>query len=275
MSLPVVCTVAGSDSGAGAGIQADLKTFAACGVYGASVVVALTAQNTVAVRAVELASPQMVAAQIDAVAEDLPPAAWKTGMLGSAEIVATVSERLGHHGAERVVVDPVIVATSGERLLDSDAVAVLRRQLLTLAMVITPNVAEAEVLLGHPIHGIDAVRWAAHALCELGPRVAVVKGGHLPGDEVTDVAYDAATGESVALVNERIPGPQRHGTGCTLSAAIAAFLARGTAPLDAVSSARAYLQQALLRAPRLGSGHGPLGHHWSEPAPVVPAVPSG
>jgi hydroxymethylpyrimidine/phosphomethylpyrimidine kinase len=270
MTLPVACTIAGSDSGGGAGIQADLKTFAACGVYGASCIVALTAQNTIAVRRVEVVSLEMVADQIDAVAEDLGPAAWKTGMLATPEVIAVVVGRLQHHGAERVVVDPVMVAKSGDRLLTDSAVVTLREALLPHSLVVTPNLPEARLLLGldrdEPIDPVDA----AVRLCALGPRIAVVKGGHAEGDEVVDIVHDAGSGETVTLRNPRVGGTSTHGTGCTLSAAIAAFLARGLAPLDAIASARAYLQVALERAPGLGHGHGPLGHFdASAGAPAV------
>ena len=274
MTQPVACTVAGSDSGGGAGIQADLLSFAACGVHGCSVVVALTAQNTVGVRAVQTASLDVIAQQIDAVAEDLGPAAWKTGMLATPEVVGVVAQRFEYHGVGQLVVDPVMVAKSGDRLLSEPATVALRKALLPLALVVTPNLPETRVLLGvdDAAHLDPAV--AARQLCEQGPRVAVVKGGHADGAEVVDVVHDSATGTTLSLRNPRVPGSSTHGTGCTLSAAITAFLARGADPLDAVASARAYLQTALLRAPGLGHGHGPLGHvdpAWA--APVVPAAP--
>lgn len=274
MTPPVACTIAGSDSGAGAGIQADLKSFAACGVYGCSVVVALTAQNTVGVRAVHVAPLDVVAAQVDAVAEDLAPAAWKTGMLATAEVVAVVVQRLEHHGVESLVVDPVMVAKSGDRLLDDAAVVTLRAALLPLATVVTPNLAETEVLLGDRVEGLEAAHQAARALCALGPRLAVVKGGHAQGDVIVDVVHDSARDLSLELRHDRVPGTSTHGTGCTLSAAVAAFLARGVEPLDAVASACAYVQDALRRAPGLGAGHGPLGHLPDGiAASVVPASP--
>ena len=260
MSVPVACTIAGSDSGGGAGIQADLKTFAACGVYGASCVVALTAQNTVGVRRVEAASLEMVADQIDAVAEDLAPAAWKTGMLATPDVIAVVVGRVEHHGITHLVVDPVMVAKSGDRLLTEAAVVTLREALLPHALVVTPNVPEARVLLGlHADATVDMLH-VERRLCTLGPRVAVVKGGHVPGDDVVDVVYDSLDDRALTLRHPRVPGTSTHGTGCTLSAAIAAFLARGVEPLDAIASARAYLQAALERAPGIGHGHGPLGH---------------
>lgn len=275
MIQPVACTIAGSDSGGGAGIQADLLSFAACGVFGCSVITAVTAQNTVGVRGVESVSLDMVARQLDAVAEDLAPVAWKTGMLASPEVVAVVVQRLEHHGAERLVVDPVMVAKSGHRLLGESAVVALREALLPLALVVTPNLPETRALLGRDEGAPLDVEAAARALCDLGPRVAVVKGGHGDGDVVVDVVHDALRGETLSLRHPRVPGSSTHGTGCTFSAAIAAFLARGLEPLDAISSARAYVQDALLRAPGLGSGHGPLGHVDRAFAAPALTAPSG
>ena len=270
MTLPVACTIAGSDSGGGAGIQADLLSFAACGVFGTSAIVALTAQNTVGVRAVETVTLAMVVDQIDAIAEDLEPAAWKTGMLATPEVVAVVAQRLEHHGADNLVVDPVMVAKSGDRLLGDAAVVTLREALLPLATVVTPNLPEVRVLLGMPVGAdVDAAA-AARRLCELGPRVAIIKGGHADGDEVVDVVWDAAEGELLELRAPRLHTSSTHGTGCTLSAAITAFLARGATPLDAVASAHAFLQTALRRAPGLGAGHGPLGHF--DPDAAAPLI---
>ena len=268
---PVACTVAGSDPSAGAGIQADLKTFAACGVYGATVITAVTAQSTLAVGAVHPVPAAVVAEQIDAVATDLAPAAWKTGMLGGAELVHAVVDGLRRHRAANLVVDPVMRSTSGRPLLSGGGVAALRSALLPLATVLTPNLEEAAALLRRPVDDLAGAREAARALCAFGPRLVVVTGGHLPGDRVVDAVFDAGAGVGLELDHPRVPGPGTHGTGCTLSAAIAAFLARGTSPLDAVASARAYLQEALLRAPGLGRGHGPLGHLAVEPAAVVRA----
>jgi hydroxymethylpyrimidine/phosphomethylpyrimidine kinase len=260
VTAAVACTIAGSDSGGGAGIQADLKTFSACGVYGASAIVALTAQNTIGVRRVQVVDALMVADQIDAVAEDLRPAAWKTGMLATAEIIAVVVDRLQHHGAANLVVDPVMIAKSGDTLLEPSAVESMRRLLLPQAMVLTPNLPEAAELVGHGIDGVEGAHRAAVELAAMGPRIAVVKGGHGTGDRVVDVVHDGASGETVEMSYPRIGGSSTHGTGCTFSAAIAAHLALGEEPLAAISNARAYLQQALLQAPGLGAGHGPLGH---------------
>jgi hydroxymethylpyrimidine/phosphomethylpyrimidine kinase len=256
----VACTIAGSDSGGGAGIQADLKTFAALGVYGCSAVVALTAQNTLGVRGVQLATAEIVRAQVDAVAEDLHPAAWKTGMLGTAELIEVVCGALQAHRAGNVVVDPVMVSKAGAVLLEAEAVATLRRLLLPLATVVTPNLPEVAALTGIEVRSPVDARLAAIALAAMGPRVVVVKGGHSGADPVVDMVFDRDADSWRELSYPRVEGTSTHGTGCTFSAAIAAHLARGREPLDAIVRARAYLQQALLNAPGLGSGHGPLGH---------------
>ena len=260
MTVPVACSVAGSDSGGGAGIQADLKTFAACRVYGCSVIVALTAQNTLGVRRVQVADLAMVADQVDAVAEDLRPAAWKTGMLASQAVIEVVVDRLTFHEAGSLVVDPVMVAKSGVALLPGDAVAALRRLLLPLAEVVTPNLPEAQALTGIEVRSRDDTRHAALAIAEMGPRFVVIKGGHASLDPVVDLVYARDAGTWHELAYPRIGGTSTHGTGCTFSAAIAAHLARGDHPLDAIVAARGYVQLALERAPGIGSGHGPLGH---------------
>ena len=263
--MPVACTIAGSDSGGGAGIQADLKTFAACGVYGCSAIVALTAQNTLGVRAVQLADINVVAAQVDAIAEDFHPAAWKTGMLASAAVVEVVVDRLRFHAAAHLVVDPVMIAKSGAALLPAEAVEALRTRLLPLAEVVTPNLPEVLALTGIEVRSRADAERAARALASMGPRFVVVKGGHAPTDPVVDLVHDRETGHWLELSYPRIAGTSTHGTGCTFSAAIAAHLARGTPPVDAIKAARDYLQRALQRAPGLGSGHGPLGHFPVEP----------
>jgi hydroxymethylpyrimidine/phosphomethylpyrimidine kinase len=271
-SRPVACTVAGSDSGGGAGIQADLLSFAACGVHGATVVTAVTAQDTTAVHGVEPVSPEMVARQIDAVALDLRPLAWKTGMLPTPEIVAVVAQRLEMHGVERLVVDPVLRATSGARLASDAALATLKGALLPLALVVTPNAPEAEALSGLPVFDDASALAAARAIAAMGPRCVVITGGH-HGDEqsVVDLVYDAVAGSSVALSHPRIPGPDRHGTGCSFSAALAAFLARGADPVDAAASAMAFVASLLERGPGgVGSGHAPLVH--IDPASAAPLV---
>jgi hydroxymethylpyrimidine/phosphomethylpyrimidine kinase len=257
---PRALTIAGSDSGGGAGIQADLKTFSALGVYGASVITAITAQNTLGVRAIHDVPAEVVAAQIDAVLEDIGADAAKTGMLSSAEIIATVADRLRAHRLAALVVDPVMVAKSGDRLLREDAVQALREQLLPLAAVVTPNAPEAEVLSGIEVVDAASAREAARRICDLGPALVVVKGGHLDGDTSDDLVWDGRNFE--VLSGPRIATPHTHGTGCTFSAAIAAGLARGLAPMDAAREARAYLQGAIEHAEPLGHGHGPVNHLW-------------
>ena len=254
-------TIAGSDSGGGAGIQADLKTFAACGVYGTSAVTAVTAQNTLGVTAWEPISTELVIAQIEAVGDDLPPAAVKTGMLATAAIVEAVAAAIAALDLPNLVVDPVMIAKGGDRLLQSEAVAAIRTHLLKLATVVTPNVPEAEVLTGLSIKSLDDMRTAARRIRTLGPRVVVVKGGHLPqGDRVVDVV--STPDAEFELTGRRFETRHTHGTGCTFAAAIAAFLALGQPVEEALRSARAYLEGAIEHAPGLGRGHGPLNHFW-------------
>jgi hydroxymethylpyrimidine/phosphomethylpyrimidine kinase len=252
-------TIAGSDSGGGAGIQADLKTFQALGVYGASTLTAITAQNTVGVTAVHEIPTDVIAAQIDAVVSDIGVEAAKTGMLSSAEIIATVAERIRHWRLERLVVDPVMVAKSGDRLLREDAVAALISQLLPLAMVLTPNVPEAEVLVGRPLQTEADLRQAAREILAMGPRTVLMKGGHREGD-ATDIFFDGD--DFIQLESPRFDTPNTHGTGCTLSAAIAAGLARGSSPREAVAEAKRYVSEAIRRSEPLGAGHGPVAHDW-------------
>ncbi len=258
--VPVALTIAGSDSGAGAGIQADLKTFAALGVYGASAITAITAQNTLGVAAVFELPPDMVAAQIDAVVEDMGTDAVKTGMLASAEIIAVVAERVQRHGLGNLVVDPVMVAKSGHPLLRADAVDALRRLLLPLATVVTPNLPEAEVLLGRTIVTEEEMAAAAREIASLGARAVVVKGGHRPGPEAVDLLY--WEGRVQRLVAPRIETSATHGTGCTFASAIAAGLARGLDVPEAVVRAKEYLTEALRRAYPVGQGRGPVDHFW-------------
>ena len=258
--MPSALTVAGSDSGAGAGIQADLKTFAAHRVYGTSALTAVTAQNTRGVRAWTALSPDLVRAQIEAVAEDIGVDAVKMGMLANRAIVAVVAAAIRSLKLPNVVLDPVMVAKGGDRLLEDDAVTAIRTDLLPLADVITPNVPEAEVLAGISIGSLEDMRSAAHRILDLGPRVVLVKGGHLPGPESIDLAV--TTGESFELRGPRVDTTSTHGTGCTLASAIAANLALGLETREALSRARDYVQGAILHAPRIGGGHGPLNHFW-------------
>jgi hydroxymethylpyrimidine/phosphomethylpyrimidine kinase len=253
-------TIAGSDSGGGAGIQADLKTFAAHRVYGTSALTAVTAQNTRGVRAWTALSPDLVRAQIEAVAEDIGVDAVKLGMLANGAIVTVVAAAIRSLKLPNVVLDPVMVAKGGERLLEDDAVTAIRTGLLPLVDVITPNVPEAEVLAGMTIGSLDDMRTAAYRILELGPRVVLVKGGHLPGPESIDLAV--TTRESFELRGPRVDTTSTHGTGCTLASAIAANLALGLETREALSRAREYVQGAILHAPRIGGGHGPLNHFW-------------
>jgi hydroxymethylpyrimidine/phosphomethylpyrimidine kinase len=253
-------TIAGSDSSGGAGIQADLKTFSALGVYGTSVITAVTAQNTVDVSAVHELPPDIVAAQIDAVVTDIRPDAVKTGMLVSAAIVEVVAERVKRHGLTNLVVDPVMVAKSGAALLRQDAVDVLRQLLLPLATIVTPNIPEASALTGLELESEDDIRAAAREIVSTGPPAVVMKGGHLPGEVALDLLYDGRSFREYSA--HRVDTTSTHGTGCTFAAAIAAYLARGEPLSKAVGHAKEYLTGALRRAYPLGSGHGPVHHFW-------------
>ncbi len=255
----VALTIAGSDSGGGAGIQADLKTFHAFGVFGTSAITAITAQNTVGVRSMEKIEPEIVADQIRAVADDLKPAAAKTGMLADAPILEAVVEAILETGLGHLVVDPVMVAKSGDRLLEQEAVSALATRLLPLSEVITPNLPEAAILAGRPVESLADMRAAAEILAERGAQSVLVKGGHLSGDLLIDVFYDGADWHE--WQQARLETRHTHGTGCTLSAAICAGLALGWPRLEAVRRARQYTQRAIETAPGLGSGHGPL-NHW-------------
>ncbi len=260
--IPNVLTIAGTDPSGGAGIQADLKAFSALGAYGCAVITALVAQNTRGVQAVELVQPAFVARQIDCLLADVRIDAVKIGMLATGEIVRVVADALRRHGLTRVVVDPVMVAKSGDRLLDPDAVAALREELLPLAMVVTPNLPEAADLLGRaPAARRDEMPEIAAALLALGPRAVLLKGGHLEdAAESPDLLLSAAG--SLTLAAPRIATRNTHGTGCTLSAAIAALLPQRPDLETAVREAKTYLTGALAAADRLsvGGGHGPLHH---------------
>jgi hydroxymethylpyrimidine/phosphomethylpyrimidine kinase len=252
-------TIAGSDSGGGAGIQADLKTFAALGVYGTSAITAVTAQNTLGVRAWEPISESLVAAQIEAVVEDIGADAVKIGMLATAGIVRAVEAAIVRLGLRRIVIDPVMIAKGGDRLLQEDAVAALRT-LLPHAHVVTPNIPEAEVLTGLRIRTLDEMREAGWRILADGPRVVLVKGGHAEGPESIDIAC-TADGD-FEIRGPRLAGRNTHGTGCTLSSAIAALLAQGVPDEPSLRRARAYLEGAIRSAPEIGAGHGPLNHLW-------------
>jgi hydroxymethylpyrimidine/phosphomethylpyrimidine kinase len=253
-------TIAGSDSGGGAGIQADLKTFAAHGVYGTSAITAVTAQNTLGVTAWLAMPADLVTAQIEAVAGDFDLGAVKIGMLANGAIVEAVAAAIVELDLPAVIVDPVMIAKGGDRLLDEDAVEAIKRELLPHTWVLTPNVPEAEVLSGVPIASVEDMGVAARRILTHGPRVVLVKGGHLDGPDSVDVAVSAH--ESFELRRPRIETTSTHGTGCTLSSAIAANLALGLELRPALERARDYLDGAIRHAPGLGRGHGPLGHFW-------------
>jgi hydroxymethylpyrimidine/phosphomethylpyrimidine kinase len=255
-------TVAGSDSGGGAGIQADLKTFSALGCFGMSVITALTAQNTRAVTAIHALPADFIGKQLDAVLSDIGADAVKIGMLHAPEIIDTVAEALRRHKAVNIVVDPVMVAKSGDALLRSDAVDALRETLIPLADLITPNLPEAAALLGRPVSGIDHMEPAARDLAALGCGAVLLKGGHLDADESLDVLYVADADRVISLTTPRVDTPNTHGTGCTLSSAVAAGLAAGRSMEDAVRGAKDYITEAIRSAAgyRIGGGHGPVHH---------------
>ncbi len=256
-ALASALTIAGSDSGAGAGIQADLKTFAARGVYGTSALTAVTAQDTRAVHRVHVLPPAVVRAQIDAVLEDVGADAVKTGMLGSPAVVAAVAKALVAHRVHRLVVDPVLYASEGRSLLGRNGAEVLLRRLLPIAEVVTPNLAEASMLVGFPVRDVRTMEEAARILVAAGAGAAVVTGGHLRGDAV-DVAY--VGGAIVRLRGARVPGPAPHGTGCTFAAALAAERARDVPLLEAIRAAKRYTTACIRRALVVGRGRPILGH---------------
>lgn len=257
--IPIALTIAGSDPGGGAGIQADLKTFHQFGVFGTSVIAALTAQNTVAVTGVHTVPVAFVRAQLDALAADLPPAALKSGMLATAGVIAEVADFIeAEERGSRYVFDPVMVSTSGQRLLEPDAEAALRERLLPLAAIVTPNLDEAEILVGHPVREAAAMERAGAALLALGARAALIKGGHLDGASLVDILV--TPGGTARFERPRITTTSTHGTGCTLSAAITAGLALGRPLERAVADALDFVARAIAAAPGLGSGHGPLNH---------------
>ena len=256
--LKVALTIAGSDSSGGAGIQADLKAFTAFGVFGASVITALTAQNTVGVRSIVDLEPGFIAAQIDAVVDDFPVSAAKTGMLSRVEVIETVAQCMRDRGINNLVVDPVMVAASGDVLLAPGAVAALRDQMFPLAALVTPNLRETEILLGgREVRDATAMRAAARNLTDLGARAALITGGALESSEALDVLFDGH--EIHEFAGPRF-GSRAHGAGCTLSAAIAASLARGESLTDAIRAAKSYVSRAIRESPALGHGARPLNH---------------
>jgi hydroxymethylpyrimidine/phosphomethylpyrimidine kinase len=256
-SVRKALTIAGSDSGGGAGIQADLKTFAALGVYGTSALTAITAQNTVGVTQVYELSPKLVAAQIDAIMDDIGAHAVKTGMLANAAIIAAITKKIRQHRLRNLVVDPVMVATSGDLLIKKNAVAALRSQLIPLATVVTPNIPEAEELTGLKIRGGEDIEKAARKMVETGARAVVIKGGHLKGPAI-DLFFDGKNMR--VLVAPRIRTQNTHGTGCTFSAAIAAYLAQGKDLESAIRAAKKYITKALRSGFSVGAGQSPVHH---------------
>jgi hydroxymethylpyrimidine/phosphomethylpyrimidine kinase len=262
-SIPIALTIAGSDSGGGAGIQADLKTLQAFGVFGTSAITAITVQNTLGVSGVHAVPVDTVRAQIAAVAADLPPAACKTGMLATAELVRAVAASIREHALPNYVLDPVMVATSGDRLLAEDAERTIVAELVPLADLVTPNLDEAALLAGFAVDDEPSMRRAAGAMVEMGARAALIKGGHLRAGELVDILFDGR--EWREWRRPRLDTRNTHGTGCTLSAAAAAGLAHGRPLARAVEDALDYVQRAIQSAPGLGRGHGPLNHMVSAP----------
>lgn len=261
--IPRALSVAGSDSGGGAGIQADLKTFAALGVHGLTALTAVTAQNTRRVLGIVTMPPEFVALQIDSVVDDIGVDAVKTGMLPSGAVIEAVADRLERRNLRRLVVDPVMISTGGDRLIDSGAVETLRERLLPLALVVTPNLHEAEVLADLKIGDEVGLREAARRIHGFGPTAVIVKGGHRedPARSV-DLLFDGVS--FVELPAPRIDTRHTHGSGCTFSAALAAFLARGEELPEAARRSKQYVTGAIRASYPLGDGHGPLGHFWKE-----------
>jgi hydroxymethylpyrimidine/phosphomethylpyrimidine kinase len=255
-------TIAGSDSGGGAGIQADLKTFAAHGVYGTSAIAAVTAQNSLGVTMFEAVSSDLVTAQIEAIMSDFGADAAKTGMLANAAIVEAVAAAVQDLEIPYLVVDPVMIAKSGDRLIDDEAVGAMRSELLPRAFLVTPNIPEAETLAGMAIRSDDDRHEAARRIAALGPTAVLIKGGHLPGADIRDLLYSNHAFSE--LVGERVAGGHTHGTGCTFAAAITAHLASGRSLAEAIPRAQRYVAGAIRHAPQLGRGNGPMDHFWSD-----------
>lgn len=270
-------TIAGSDSSGGAGIQADLKTFQEVGIYGMSVLTAATAQNTIGVQGVFPLPTEAVARQLDSIGQDLTPNAVKTGMLFDADIVATVADRIAYYKWPNVIIDPVMIAKGGTPLLQADAVAVLIRDLLPLARIVTPNLPEAERLTGIPLYTAADVKEAARRIHAMGPAIVIIKGGHAKGDTAQDLLYDGTT--FTTYESPRIHTEATHGTGCTYSAAIAANLAHGCTVTEAVQVAKDFIQAAIADSLGIGSGHGPTNHfayrrkHASHASPSLYGFP--
>ena len=262
---PTALTIAGSDSGGCAGIQADLKTFSALGVFGASVITAITAQNTQEVRAVEILSPTIIRKQAEAVLDDITVDAVKTGMLPTPEIIKTVADIIDRYHLKNVIVDPVMVATTGARLVDSDIAKAFRKHLYTRAMLITPNIPEAEALSGITIQTEEDFQKAADLMMKQGCQAVLIKGGHFINDKSTDILFDFSKGTSTVISSERIESKNLHGTGCTFSSAIAANIALGWDLENAVKQAKVYISSAIKAGSKVttGKGFGPVNHFFN------------
>jgi hydroxymethylpyrimidine/phosphomethylpyrimidine kinase len=258
-------TIAGSDSGGGAGIQADLKTFSALGCFGMSVITALTAQNTVAVTGIHAVPPEFIALQLEAVMSDIGVDAVKIGMLHSPEVIRTVAEGLKRYKCAQIVLDPVMIAKSGDKLLLDDAIAALKTLLIPMATVVTPNLPEASVLLGRQVTSREQMHEACRELAALGSQTVFLKGGHLRDAVTMDLLYDSRSGEMLELAGPRVDTLNSHGTGCTISSAIAAGLAKGLTLVDAVKAAKSYISGALAAGAQIktGKGHGPVHHFYA------------
>lgn len=265
---PAALTIAGSDSGGGAGIQADLKTFAALGVYGASVITAITAQNTRGVRGIQAVAPEIVQQQLEAVLEDITVDAIKTGMLHNTEAVKILAGAIDKYHPRVLIADPVMVSTSGSRLIEEDTVEAIKSLLFSRATLITPNIGEAELLSGISIRNTDDMARAAKQLLSMGCQAVLIKGGHLAGDKSTDLLFSGEK-ECLALADETISTGNSHGTGCTLSSAIAAYMALGNDLYQAVGLAKKYISTALREGAdvQTGHGHGPVNHFFA-PLPL-------
>ncbi|MBR5846924.1 MAG: bifunctional hydroxymethylpyrimidine kinase/phosphomethylpyrimidine kinase [Bacteroidaceae bacterium] len=262
--MGLVLTIAGSDSGGGAGIQADIKSISANGCFAASAITAITAQNTLGVNAVEGLSIDIIEGQIEAVLSDIGTDSIKIGMLHSAEVVQCVARMLRKYNIKDVVLDPVMVSTSGHKLIEDDAIEVMRTELMPLARVITPNIPEAEILLGEHIDNQSALPQAARRLAEKYHVSVLLKAGHLVNDELIDIFYNRETDEVIYLSAKRIDTPNTHGTGCTLSSALAAQLAKGLPLTEAVRAAKTYINEAIIHGANytIGHGHGPVSHFY-------------
>ena len=265
-----VLTIAGSDSGGGAGIQADIKTISAMGCYASSAITAITVQNTLGVQAVHPVPLDILHGQIDAVLSDIGADAVKIGMLHSAEVVILVADMIEKYGIRNVVLDPVMVSTSGHRLIEEDAVEIIKSRLLPLARVITPNIPEAEILAGRKISGEDEFDAIARRLSDNGNVSVLMKAGHLSGDYLVDYFYNAEDDTMTKLKSKRVPTKNTHGTGCTMSSAFAAALAKGEGLTMAATSAKSYIEQAIISgaAYEIGGGHGPVNHFWNMQMPA-------